>query len=61
MQRPTRQENRMTANTKVVATRRLADGHRATLTVCPRCRQRCWTIGVVPGDCACPTERGGDR
>jgi hypothetical protein len=51
----------MTANTKVVATRRLADGHRATLTVCPRCRQRCWTIGVVPGDCACPTERGGDR
>jgi hypothetical protein len=50
----------MAANIKVIQKRRLASGHRATLTVCPRCRQRTWHIGVSPGDCPCITE-GGDR
>ena len=51
----------MTASTNIIATRRLRDGRRATLTRCTHCGQRCWRIGADPRDCGCALERGGGR
>jgi hypothetical protein len=50
-----------TANITILQKRRLASGHRATLTRCMNCGQRKWHIGAAPGGCPCATERGGNR
>jgi hypothetical protein len=53
-----REEEKIVA-TKVIRTRRLADGRVAKLTRCTCCSRRTWTLGAEPSGCPCAYERGG--